>query len=137
MPDNPFHDEIFPNTQSKLSLAQTGAISFCSCYLGEELNSHLTTTFFWVAVESNKVPLLKPPFLQGKFGLKRCHKLIKSISVSLCRNNCIFLLSKLFFVYPFLRNISAWILFNFYSASLPLPLKTFSLCLTQISLVDI
>ncbi|KAJ7399053.1 Solute carrier family 35 member F1 [Pitangus sulphuratus] len=46
MLDNPFHEEIFPNDQSKPLLAQLEAISSCpiSCNLGEETNPHLTTT---------------------------------------------------------------------------------------------
>ena len=50
---NSFSEELFPNTQSKPSLAQLEAISPCpvACYLGEETNTHLTTTSFQVVVE--------------------------------------------------------------------------------------
>ncbi|KAK4827220.1 hypothetical protein QYF61_015248 [Mycteria americana] len=67
MLDNTFHEEIFPNIQSKPPLVQLEAISSCSmaCYLGEETNTHLATTSFQVVVESNKVSP-QPPFLQAK-----------------------------------------------------------------------
>ena len=57
MLDNPFGEEIFPDIQSKPSLAQREAISSCpiACYLGEETDTPLTATSFQVAVESNKV----------------------------------------------------------------------------------
>ncbi|KAK4826690.1 hypothetical protein QYF61_010699 [Mycteria americana] len=57
MLDNTFHEEIFPNIQSKPPLAQPEAISSCpmACYLGEETNTHLATTSFQVVVESDKV----------------------------------------------------------------------------------
>ena len=46
---------------------QLEAISFrpVASYLGEETNTRLTTTFFQVAVESNKVPP-QPPLLLTK-----------------------------------------------------------------------
>ncbi|KAK4832039.1 hypothetical protein QYF61_020554 [Mycteria americana] len=64
---NPFAEENFPNTQPKPPLAQLEAFSSCpmACYLGEETNTHLTTTSFQVAVESDKVSP-QPPFLQAK-----------------------------------------------------------------------
>ncbi|KAK4818814.1 hypothetical protein QYF61_019743 [Mycteria americana] len=48
MLDNPFSEEKFPNIQSKPPLAQLEAISSCpiTCYLGEEINPHLSTTSF-------------------------------------------------------------------------------------------
>ncbi|KAK4828479.1 LOW QUALITY PROTEIN: hypothetical protein QYF61_026704 [Mycteria americana] len=63
----PFSEDIFPNIQSKPPLAQLEAISSCpiTCYLGEQTDTHLTTTSFQVAVESNKVSP-QPPFLQAK-----------------------------------------------------------------------
>ncbi|KAK4826053.1 hypothetical protein QYF61_004168 [Mycteria americana] len=65
--DNPFGEEIFPNTQSKHPLVQLEAISSChmACYLQEETNTHLSTTSFQVVVESDKVSP-QPPFLQTK-----------------------------------------------------------------------
>ncbi|KAK4826007.1 hypothetical protein QYF61_003780 [Mycteria americana] len=50
MLDNPFGEEFFPNIQSKPPLAQFEALSSCpiACYLGEETNTHLTTTSFQV-----------------------------------------------------------------------------------------
>ncbi|KAK4828564.1 hypothetical protein QYF61_027533 [Mycteria americana] len=67
MLDNPFGEEIFPNTQSEPPLAQLEAISSCpmACYLAEETDPHLTITSFQVVVESNKVSL-EPCFLQAK-----------------------------------------------------------------------
>ncbi|KAK4826531.1 hypothetical protein QYF61_010028 [Mycteria americana] len=67
MLDNPFSEGKFPNIQSKPPLAQLEDISSCSitCYLGEETDSHLSTTSFQVAVESHKVSP-QPPFLQAK-----------------------------------------------------------------------
>jgi len=45
MLDNPSSEEIFPNLQSKLPLAQLEAICSCpiACYLGVETNPHLAT----------------------------------------------------------------------------------------------
>ena len=65
--DNPFGEDIFSNAQSKPSPVQLEAISSCpvTCYLGEETNTHLTTSCFQVAVESNKVSP-QPPLLQTK-----------------------------------------------------------------------
>ena len=67
MLDNPFSEEIFPNVQPEPPLMQLEAISCYSstCYLGEETNVHLTTSFFQVAVESDKVSP-QPPLLQTK-----------------------------------------------------------------------
>ncbi|KAK4809951.1 hypothetical protein QYF61_002908 [Mycteria americana] len=67
MLDNPFSEVKFPNIQSKPPLAQLEAISSCpiTCYLGEETNTHLSTTSFQVVVESDKVSP-QPPFLQAK-----------------------------------------------------------------------
>lgn len=63
----PSSEEFLLNIQSKSPLVQLEAISFCSifCYLKEETDSHLDTTFFQVVVESDKVsPQLS--FLQSK-----------------------------------------------------------------------
>ncbi|KAK4818594.1 hypothetical protein QYF61_015456 [Mycteria americana] len=67
MLDNPFSEEIFPNIQSKPPLAQLEAISSCpiACDLGEETNTHLSTTSFQVVVGSEKISP-QPPFLQAK-----------------------------------------------------------------------
>jgi len=67
MPDNPSGEEVFPNIQSKPLLAQFKAISSrpIAHYLGEEANTHLTTTSFQVAVKRDKVPP-QPPLLQSK-----------------------------------------------------------------------
>ncbi|KAK4813829.1 hypothetical protein QYF61_001833 [Mycteria americana] len=67
MLDNPFSEVKFPNIQSKPPLVQPEAISSCpiTCYLGEETDTHLSTTSFQVVVESNKVSP-QPPFLQAK-----------------------------------------------------------------------
>ncbi|KAK4814498.1 hypothetical protein QYF61_020860 [Mycteria americana] len=66
MLDHPFSEVKFPNIQSKPPLAQLEAISSrpTTCYLGEETDPHLSTTFFQVVVESNKVSP-QPPFLQA------------------------------------------------------------------------
>lgn len=42
LPDNPFSEEVFPNTQSKLPLLHLQTISSCPipCYLEEETNTH-------------------------------------------------------------------------------------------------
>ena len=65
--DNPFSEEIFPNIQSKPPLVQLEAIFSrpVTCYLGEETDTHLTTTSFQVVVESDKVSP-EPPLLQAK-----------------------------------------------------------------------
>ena len=57
MPDHSLSKEIFPTIQSKPPLTQLGAIPSypIASYLGEETNTHLTTTSFQVAVESDKV----------------------------------------------------------------------------------
>ncbi|KAK4810666.1 hypothetical protein QYF61_007466 [Mycteria americana] len=67
MLDNPFSEEKFPNIQSKPPLAQLEAISSrpITSYLGEETDTHLSTTSFQVVVESNKVSP-QPPLLQAK-----------------------------------------------------------------------
>ena len=55
VPDHSFSKEIFPNIQSKPPLMQLEAVlSRITCYLGEETNTHLSTTTFQVVVESNK-----------------------------------------------------------------------------------
>jgi len=55
MPDHYFSKEIFPNIQSKPPLTQLEAISShpIASYLGEEMDTYLTTTSFQVVVESN------------------------------------------------------------------------------------
>ncbi|KAK4823224.1 hypothetical protein QYF61_027565 [Mycteria americana] len=57
----------FPHIQSKPPLVQLEAISSrpIPCYLGEETDSHLSTTSFQVVEESHKVSP-QPPFLQTK-----------------------------------------------------------------------
>ncbi|KAK4827493.1 hypothetical protein QYF61_018793 [Mycteria americana] len=67
MLDNPFGKEIFPDIQFKPSLVQLEAIPSCpiASYLGEETNTHLTTTSFQVVVERDKVSP-EAPFLQAK-----------------------------------------------------------------------
>lgn len=51
--DNPFHEEMFPNIQSKPPHVQPEAIFSHSVihYLGEETSPHLGTTSFQVVVE--------------------------------------------------------------------------------------
>ncbi|KAK4816580.1 hypothetical protein QYF61_017970 [Mycteria americana] len=67
MLDKPFSEEIVPNIQSKPPLVQLEAVSShpTPCYLGEETNTHLSTTSFQVVVESDKVSP-QPSFLQAK-----------------------------------------------------------------------
>ncbi|KAK4832875.1 hypothetical protein QYF61_025971 [Mycteria americana] len=67
MLDSPFGEEIFPDIQSKPPLVQLEAVSSCpmACYLGEEADTHLTTTSFQVVVESDKVSP-QPLLLQAK-----------------------------------------------------------------------
>jgi len=67
MPDHSFSKDFFPNIQSKPPLMQLEAIAPCpiASYLGEETNTHLTTTSFQVAGESNQVSP-QPPLLQAK-----------------------------------------------------------------------
>ena len=67
MSDHSFSKEIFPNIQSKPPLMQLEAIAShpIASYLGEETNTHLTTTSFQLDVESYKVPS-QPPLLQTK-----------------------------------------------------------------------
>ncbi|KAK4818053.1 LOW QUALITY PROTEIN: hypothetical protein QYF61_004580 [Mycteria americana] len=64
MLDHPFSKDIFPNIQSKLPLTQLEAISShpMASYLGEDTDTHLTTTSFQVVVETDKVSP-QPPFL--------------------------------------------------------------------------
>ena len=67
MPDHSCSQENFPHIQPKPPLMQLEAISSCpipNC-LGEDTNTHLTTTSFQVAVESNKAST-QPPLLQAK-----------------------------------------------------------------------
>jgi len=63
--DNPFSGEIFPNIQSKHPLTQLEVIAShpIASYLGEEVNTCLTTTSFQVVVESEEVSP-QPPLLQ-------------------------------------------------------------------------
>jgi len=65
--DNPFSEEIFPNTQSKPPPAQLEAISChpIASYVGEETDTHLATVSLQVVVDSNKVSP-QSPFLQDK-----------------------------------------------------------------------
>ncbi|GAB0204449.1 hypothetical protein GRJ2_002910500 [Grus japonensis] len=67
MIDNPFCEEIFPDIPSKLPLVQLETVSShpLACYLGEETNTHVTTTSFRVVAENEKVSP-QPPFLQAK-----------------------------------------------------------------------
>ena len=62
MSDHSINKEIFLNTQSKPPKKQLEAISSCpiAIYLGEETNTHLTTTSFQVFVANNKVPPQPP-----------------------------------------------------------------------------
>ena len=65
MSDHSFSKEIVPNIQSKPPLTQLEATASCPIYLGEETNTHLTTTSFQVVVESEQVSPW-PPLLQAK-----------------------------------------------------------------------
>ena len=71
MPDHSLGEEIFPNVQSKPALTHLEAISSrpLPFYLGEETNTHLTTTSFEVVVESDQVSP-QPPLLQTKVAMK-------------------------------------------------------------------
>ncbi|KAF4793078.1 hypothetical protein TURU_114682 [Turdus rufiventris] len=62
--NNPFHEEIPPDVQPEPSLAQLEAIFShpITCYLGEEANPHLATSFFQAVAEIAKFPS-DPPFL--------------------------------------------------------------------------
>jgi len=64
---NSFREEICAKIQSKPPLTQLEAISLCpiACYLGEETNTHLTTTSFQVVVERDEVSP-EPPFLEAR-----------------------------------------------------------------------
>ena len=57
MLDHTSNKEIFPNIPSKPPVTKLEAIAcrLITSYLGEETNTWLTTTFFQVVVESNKV----------------------------------------------------------------------------------
>ena len=50
MLDHSFQEEFFPNVQPELPLAQIEANTSCpnTDYLGEEVDPHLTTTFYKV-----------------------------------------------------------------------------------------
>jgi len=67
IPHHSFWEEILPHIQPEPSLVQLKAItSHCiTNYLGKEANSHLVTTSFQVALESDKVSP-EPPLLQTK-----------------------------------------------------------------------
>ncbi|KAK4818862.1 hypothetical protein QYF61_020081 [Mycteria americana] len=60
VPDNRFSEEIFPNILSKLPLVQLEAISSCpiTCYLGEQIDTHLATTSFQTQQPQFPQPLL-------------------------------------------------------------------------------
>ena len=60
-------EEIFPNIQPNLPQVQLQAFTFCPIanYLGEEADSYLIRTSFWVTVEGNKFSP-EPPLLQTK-----------------------------------------------------------------------
>ena len=68
MPDHSFSEEIFPNIHAEPPLMQLEAIASrpITSYLGEETNTHLTTTSFQVVGESNKVSPQPPLLLQTK-----------------------------------------------------------------------
>lgn len=54
---NPFHDQFFPNSQSKPLLVPLEADSFClvTCHLEEEADPQLTTASFQAIAESGEV----------------------------------------------------------------------------------
>ena len=64
---NSFSKEISPDIQSEPPLTQLEVISShpISGYLGDETNTHLTTTAFQVVVESDEVSP-QPPLLQSE-----------------------------------------------------------------------
>ncbi|KAK4830730.1 hypothetical protein QYF61_013180 [Mycteria americana] len=76
MLDNPLDEEKFPNIQSKPPLAQLEAISShpMACYLGEETNPHLSTTYFQAKQSQLPQPLLIRLLLQTLHQL-RCPSL--------------------------------------------------------------
>ncbi|KAK4810511.1 hypothetical protein QYF61_004291 [Mycteria americana] len=76
MLDNPFSEEKFPNIQSKPPLAQLEAISSrpIICYLGEEIDPHLSTTSFQAKQPQFPQPLLIRLLLQTLHQL-RCPSL--------------------------------------------------------------
>ncbi|KAK4828640.1 hypothetical protein QYF61_000288 [Mycteria americana] len=76
MLDNPFSEEKFPNIQSKPPLAHLEAISSCpiTCYLGEEMDPHLSTTSFQAKQSQLPQPLLIRLLLQTLHQL-RCPSL--------------------------------------------------------------
>ncbi|KAK4825874.1 hypothetical protein QYF61_003148 [Mycteria americana] len=86
MLDNPFSEEKFPNIQSKPPLAQLEAISSCpiTCYLGEETNTHLSTTSFQTKQPQFPQPLVIRLVLQTLHQL-RCPSLdtLQHLNVSL------------------------------------------------------
>ncbi|KAK4810950.1 hypothetical protein QYF61_013358 [Mycteria americana] len=86
MLDNPFREEKFPNIQSKPPLVQLEAISSCpvTCYLGEETNTHLSTTSFQAKQSQLPQPLLIRLLLQTLHQL-RCPSLdsLQHLNVSL------------------------------------------------------
>ena len=67
MSDRSFSKEIYLNIQSKPPLIQLEVISSrpVTSYLGEETNTHLTTTSFQVVVERKMVPP-QPPLVLTK-----------------------------------------------------------------------
>ncbi|KAK4830416.1 hypothetical protein QYF61_010947 [Mycteria americana] len=76
MLDNPLGEEKFPNIQSKSPLAQLEAISSCpiTCYLGEETDTHLSTTSFQ-AKQSQLPQLLRIRLLLQTLHQLRCPSL--------------------------------------------------------------
>ena len=65
--NNPFCQEVSPDIQPKLTLAQLEAIvpHPVTCHQGEKTNPILTVITFQILEESNKVPL-QPPYPQTK-----------------------------------------------------------------------
>ncbi|KAK4813834.1 hypothetical protein QYF61_001838 [Mycteria americana] len=80
MLDNPFSEEIFPNIQSTPPLAQLEAISSCPItrYLGEETDTHRSTTSFQAILERDKAKQSQFPQLL----------LIRLVLQTLCQLHC-------------------------------------------------
>jgi len=89
MSDRSFSKEIYLNIQSKPPLIQLEVISSrpVTSYLGEETNTHLTTTSFQVVVESDKVSP-QPSLFQTKQSQFHQPLLIRLVLQTLHQPHC-------------------------------------------------
>ena len=101
MPDHSFWEEIFPNIQSKPPLTQVEVIASrpIPSYLGEETNTHLTSTSCQVVVESKKkdeediwsygVCGMRSGGMRGLVRVTTCSSPLSADSASPTRGECV------------------------------------------------